>query len=169
MIPWPYHIWSILYLALTHKPNKRGGLIFLSLLPSNNFKDRLALGRVGEWYTDKKENQIFLLYKEIQNRAVAKSYEEELPNVWGNAQIFHHIWGLSRPLVIYDFATAPFWVSYIWGKFDFLFYQWGRCMRLCKAVCRACYVQWKATVCTMFLLFVFVLYCRIGYDFLNCL
>jgi hypothetical protein len=24
--------------------------------------------------TDKKENQIFLLYKEIQNRAVAKSY-----------------------------------------------------------------------------------------------
>jgi hypothetical protein len=25
-------------------------------------------------YTDKKENKIFLIYKEIQNRAVAKSY-----------------------------------------------------------------------------------------------
>jgi len=25
-------------------------------------------------YTDKKENQIFLIYKEIQNGAVAKSY-----------------------------------------------------------------------------------------------
>ncbi len=31
---------------------------------------------------------------------------------------------MRRPLVIYDFATAPFWISlYIWGKFDFLFYQ----------------------------------------------
>ncbi len=26
---------------------------------------------------------------------------------WGNAQIFNHIWGLRRPLVIYDFATDP--------------------------------------------------------------
>jgi hypothetical protein len=26
------------------------------------------------WYTDKKENQIFLIYKEIQRGAVAKSY-----------------------------------------------------------------------------------------------
>ncbi len=25
-------------------------------------------------YTDKKENQIFIIYKEIQNEAVAKSY-----------------------------------------------------------------------------------------------
>ncbi len=28
----------------------------------------------GETYTDKKENQIFLIYKEIQSRVVAKSY-----------------------------------------------------------------------------------------------
>jgi hypothetical protein len=34
----------------------------------------MALGRVGEGYTDKKENQIFLLHKEIQNVAVAKSH-----------------------------------------------------------------------------------------------
>jgi hypothetical protein len=40
--------------------------------------------------TDKKENQIFLIYKEIQSGAVAK---EGLPNIWGNAQIFPHIWG----------------------------------------------------------------------------
>jgi hypothetical protein len=26
------------------------------------------------WYTDKKENRIFLAYKEIQSGAVAKSY-----------------------------------------------------------------------------------------------
>jgi hypothetical protein len=32
---------------------------------------------------------------------------------------------MRRPLVIYDFATAPFWISLysLWGKFDFLFYQ----------------------------------------------
>jgi hypothetical protein len=28
----------------------------------------------SEFYTDKKENQIFLIYKEIQSGAVAKSY-----------------------------------------------------------------------------------------------
>jgi hypothetical protein len=43
--------------------------------------------------TDKKENQIFLIYKELQSGAVANSYiyEEGLPNIWGNAQIFLHI------------------------------------------------------------------------------
>jgi hypothetical protein len=29
---------------------------------------------MGEIYTDKKENKIFLIYKEIQKGAVAKSY-----------------------------------------------------------------------------------------------
>ncbi len=37
----------------------------------------------------KKESKIFLMYKEIQKGAVAKSY-------------------MKRLLVIYDFATAPF-------------------------------------------------------------
>jgi hypothetical protein len=34
-------------------------------------------------YTDKKENQIFLIYKEIRSGTVAKSYinEEGLPNI----------------------------------------------------------------------------------------
>jgi hypothetical protein len=32
-------------------------------------------------FTDKKENLIFLIYKEVQNGAVAKSYEEGLPNI----------------------------------------------------------------------------------------
>ncbi len=33
---------------------------------------------------------------------------------------------IRKPFLIYDFATAPLWISlqYIWGKFDFLFYQW---------------------------------------------
>jgi hypothetical protein len=40
--------------------------------------------------TDKKENQIFLVYKEIQNRAVAKSYMTNgllSPHIWGNIYI----------------------------------------------------------------------------------
>jgi hypothetical protein len=43
--------------------------------------------------TDKKENEIFLIYKEIQMESVPKSYmyEERLPNIRGNAQIFNHI------------------------------------------------------------------------------
>jgi hypothetical protein len=57
-------------------------------------------------YTDRKENQIFLMYKETQSGAVAKSYMrkgfliyEEMRNISPYAR---------RPLVIYDFATAPF-------------------------------------------------------------
>jgi hypothetical protein len=30
---------------------------------------------------------------------------------------------MRTPLVIYDFATDPFWIPYIWRKFSFLFYQ----------------------------------------------
>jgi hypothetical protein len=56
-------------------------------------------------YTDKKENQIFLIYREIQSGAVAQSsmrkgfliYEEM-------GKYFLYMW---RPLVKYDFATAP--------------------------------------------------------------
>ncbi len=52
-----------------------------------------------------KEKKIFLIYKEIQNGAVAKSYMrkgfllyEEMRKSFPN---------MRRPLVIYDFATAP--------------------------------------------------------------
>jgi hypothetical protein len=47
---------------------------------------------------DKKENQIFLIYKEIQNGAVAKSYMTNGLLIHG--EIFEHF-------LIYDFATAP--------------------------------------------------------------
>jgi hypothetical protein len=43
------------------------------------------------FYTDEKDNQIFPKYKEIQSGAVAKSSPF-----------------MRRPLVMYDYATAPF-------------------------------------------------------------
>jgi hypothetical protein len=42
-------------------------------------------------HTDKKENEICLVYKEIQMGAVAKSYMRKGILVRGNAQIFSHI------------------------------------------------------------------------------
>ncbi len=65
-------------------------------------------------YTDKKENQIFLIYKEIHNRAVAKSYMRKGFLIWGNAQIFTLTY-MNRPLIIYDFATA-FYQFTVMGK-----------------------------------------------------
>jgi hypothetical protein len=41
-------------------------------------------------YTAKKENQIFLIFKETQNGAVAKSYMTNgllSPHIWGNIYI----------------------------------------------------------------------------------
>ncbi len=45
--------------------------------------------------TDKKENLIFLIYKEIQSGAVAKSYMTNglLIHIWGNICAFSHILG----------------------------------------------------------------------------
>ncbi len=48
-------------------------------------------------------------------------YKEGLPNIWRNAQIFNHIWGLRRPLVMYDFATDPIWTSLYMKKIWFSF------------------------------------------------
>jgi hypothetical protein len=50
-------------------------------------------------YTDKKENKIFLIYKEILSGAVAKSYMRKCENI----SLY-----MRTPLVIYNFATAPF-------------------------------------------------------------
>ncbi len=45
-------------------------------------------------------------------------YEEGLPNRWGNANIESY---MRRPLVIYDFATAPLWISFYMRKILFSF------------------------------------------------
>ncbi len=57
-------------------------------------------------YTDKKENLIFLIYREIQSGAVAKSYMRKgfLIYMWKFAKISPYMRGR---FVIYDFATAP--------------------------------------------------------------
>ncbi len=41
-------------------------------------------------YTDKKENQIFLIYQEIQNGAVAKSYTHMTNGLLIYGEIFAH-------------------------------------------------------------------------------
>jgi hypothetical protein len=57
-------------------------------------------------YTDKKENQIFLICKEIENGAIAKSYNTNGLLIYG--ELFAHFLIFYRkPLLIYDFATAP--------------------------------------------------------------
>ncbi len=50
-------------------------------------EDKFAYGE-GKPCTDKKENQIFLIYKEIENGAVAKSYMTNGLLIYG--EIFAH-------------------------------------------------------------------------------
>ncbi len=73
--------------------DKRGG--DCEKKPSNNVK---------EFYTDKKENQIFLIYKEIRIGAVAKSYMTNGLLILNYLRISSYI---RKPFLIYDFATAP--------------------------------------------------------------
>jgi hypothetical protein len=57
-------------------------------------------------HTDKKENKIFLIYKEIQSGTVAKSYMRKGLQI--NEEMHKHFPIYEEALVIYDFATAPF-------------------------------------------------------------
>ncbi len=56
-------------------------------------------------HTDKKESKLFLIDKEIQNGAVAKSYMINGLIMYG--KIFAHFLIYWKPFLIYDFATAP--------------------------------------------------------------
>ncbi len=73
--------------------------------------------------TDKKENEILLIYKEIQMGSFAKSYMkkgfliyEEIP------QIFNHIWEGRYSYMNVHFATDPFWISLYMGKIVFFLF-----------------------------------------------
>jgi hypothetical protein len=55
-------------------------------------------------YTDKKENLIFLIYRETQSGAFAKTYVTNGLLKYG--EIFAHFL-IRKPFLIYDFATAP--------------------------------------------------------------
>jgi hypothetical protein len=50
-------------------------------------------------YTDKKENQIFFIFKEIQNGAVAKSYMINGLLLYG--EIFAHSSYIRKPFLIH--------------------------------------------------------------------
>jgi hypothetical protein len=58
--------------------------------------------------TDKKENEIFLTYKEIQMGSVAKSYMRKGFRICEKIRKYLTIYSMRRPLVIYDFVTDPF-------------------------------------------------------------
>ena len=59
-------------------------------------------------YTDKKrERKIFLIYREIQIGAVAKSYMRKGSLLYEEMRKYFPIYE-EAVIVIYDFATAPF-------------------------------------------------------------
>ncbi len=99
---------------------------FLSIVTVSLSKCAISLVLRGEgasWCTDKKENQIFLIYKEIQNGAVAKSYMTNCLLIYGeifphfliHKETIPHIW-------LCNCSTLNFLI-YVWGKFSYLFDQ----------------------------------------------
>ncbi len=58
--------------------------------------------------TDKRENKIFLIYKEIQTSSYMGKYLPSSSNI-------------RKPFFIYDFATAPLWFSLYMRKIKFSF------------------------------------------------
>ncbi len=56
----------------------------------------------------KKGNQIFLIYKEIQSRAVAKSYIRKGFLIYEEMRKYFLIYQEAGSHIPYDFATAPY-------------------------------------------------------------
>ncbi len=72
-------------------------------------------------HTDKKENHIFLLYKEIQMESVAKSYM----TITASSYMVKYLRISSyirRPFLINEFATDPIWISLYMRKISFSFF-----------------------------------------------
>ena len=59
------------------------------------------------YYTDKKESQIFLIYKEIQSGAVVKSYMRKGFLKYEEMRKYFPIYEEAVSQIQYDFATAP--------------------------------------------------------------
>jgi hypothetical protein len=60
-----------------------------------------------ESISDKKENQNFLIYKEIHNEAVAKSYMTNGLLILYMVKYLRISSYTKKPLLVYDFVTAP--------------------------------------------------------------
>jgi hypothetical protein len=71
-------------------------------------RQKLVHEKYAGIYTDKKENQIFLISKKIQSGAVAKSYMRKGFLIYCMRKSSSISPYMRRPLAIYDFATAPF-------------------------------------------------------------
>ncbi len=79
-----------------------------TLSPSNLSPARLA--RYSYLYTDKKENQNFLIYKEIQKGSVAKcTYNGIL--IYSKTKYLRISSYIRKPFLICYFATGPVWIS----------------------------------------------------------
>jgi hypothetical protein len=59
-------------------------------------------------YTDKKENKIFLINKDIQNGAVAKSYMRKGFPTYEEMRKYFSIYEEAVSHIPNDFATVPF-------------------------------------------------------------
>jgi hypothetical protein len=70
-------------------------------------------------YTDKKANKIFIIYREIQSGAVTKSYMRKGFLIYEKCENISPY--MRRPLVVYDFASAPLWISLYIRKIGFSF------------------------------------------------
>jgi hypothetical protein len=80
-----------------------------------------------------------MIKKKIKFSSYIKSYMTKGFLIYEEMRKYFPI-HMRRPLVIYDFATAPFWISFYMRKFDFLFYQ---CIITCNcAVTLLVHLMW---------------------------
>ncbi len=122
MMPLSTHLFSHWSIPLSRRNSLQSSHLFVVCwagtidYTSNNMLYMYSL----HWYKIIKK---FLIYKEIQKGAVAKSYMTKgiFIYVWLNICAFPHILGSPSSYMTWQLLPSEF--PYIWGKFSFLFYQ----------------------------------------------
>jgi hypothetical protein len=83
-------------------------------------------------YTDQKGNQTYLIYREIQSGAVAKSYMRKGFLIYEEMRKYFPIYEEAVSHICMTLQLLHSTFPYIWGKFDFLFYQCTVCISMVK-------------------------------------
>jgi hypothetical protein len=91
---------------------------------------RISVGIFRSHTDKKKEIKIFLLFKEIQSGAGAKSYMRKGFLIYEERRKYRHTVYEEAVIVIYDIACASFWISLYMRNFSFLFYQCSKYLLL---------------------------------------
>ncbi len=103
------------------RPGPLPSTAFLWVPPNSGERSLFIFADFSHCYTDKREIKFSSYIRKFRMEQLQSHIWLTASSCKGKYLSFSSY--IRKPFLIYCFATAPFWIAYIWGKFYFLFYQ----------------------------------------------